>query len=235
VKTAVTQSGGQVKRDDGAEVQKIDFTSEDFDLAARIGGTNADSRSLMFFLAVNANRTVERVPEVDPTTGQARKDARGQPVTRRAALLYLEAGVRGGPYRAMTAVEVEGLNDVSDLSNPYVLARVRERILAHVRNTDPAHFAALVKASGEKLYERTTKHRARALDALAAAGVEIGDRDQALRAAGQALKRADKAVQERRDLQRQVQQKDQQLQALRAAAAADPALASKLRGLGIDL
>jgi hypothetical protein len=212
LKTAVTQSEGTVKRDDTAEVQKIDFSAEDFDLAARIGGTRADSRSLMFFLAVNANRTVERVPQVDPVTGQVRRDARGQPVMRQAALLYLEAGVRGSPYRAMTPIEIEGLNDVSDLTNPTLLAQVREKVLQHIRNTDPAQFAAQVKTSGERLYERTTRRRARDLDTLATAGVEISDRDEALRAAGQALKKADKALKERRDLQQDLRQKDQQLQ-----------------------
>jgi hypothetical protein len=212
LKTAVTQSEGTVKRDDTAEVQKIDFTSEDFGLAARIGGTRADSRSLMFFLAANANRTVERVPQVDPATGQVRRDARGQPVMRQAALLYLEAGVRGSSYRAMTPIEVEGLNDVSDLTNPTLLAQVREKVLAHIRNTDVAQFAEQVKASGERLYERTTRRRARDLDTLATAGVEIDDRDEALRAAGQALKKVDKALKERRDLQQELRQKDQQLQ-----------------------
>jgi hypothetical protein len=224
LKTAITQSAGRIKRDDNAELQKINFTIEDFDAAAS-GGAEA---SLMFFLAVNANHTVKQVPGVDPATGRARKDAQGRPVMKKAALLYLERGVRGGQYKDMTPIDVEGLENVSDLTNPAILARTREKILSLIRNTDPAQFAAQVKTSGEKLYQRTTKHRARDLDTLATAGVQINDQDQALRTAGHALNKADKADKALREERRK-------LKKLRDAAAADADLAAKLKALGIEL
>jgi hypothetical protein len=233
LKAAVTQSAGTIKRDDHAELQKINFTVEDFDRAAS-GGAD---ESLMFFLAVNANHTVKQVPDVDPATGQARRDARGQPVMRRAALLYLEAGVRGGRYGRMIPIEVEGLDDVSDLTDATILARVREKILAVIRNTDPAQFAEQVRASGEKLYERTTKRRARDLDTLAGAGVAISDQEQALRTAGQALKKADQALKERRDLRRQLQQQVAFLQGLYATAQGPMRMqiADQLARLGVQV